>query len=314
MSIMRCCYSKISTTRPPERYIAHLHNFAALLASLFISSGFVVAQINVPDCNSTSWQWTFNSLGQNLCTVLAYMISTCNGGEFTVFQLQSGWVYFGPSGIDNANLCECSLYSACGACQQQKWVTWSQWVTNCTRTLPPSSRVPCVAAEDLLPLTCNRRAGSRTLSLLRYVFLSGFFLMSRTRTSGTPTNRIQSVTPELGPGAVLGPSGVSSSSASPTISPTPSPPPLTEGGANTGSSLSGTLGSSDEALCKCFHSQSSAALFCDPNDPTTFPGYQGALQSPATSQGPVPSHCGTGNSQANVQTSRPQGYHGLPVV
>ena len=48
--------------------------------------------------------------------------------EYTVFQLQSGWVYFGPSGIDNANLCECStvgysLYSACGACQVDQWVT-----------------------------------------------------------------------------------------------------------------------------------------------------------------------------------------------
>ena len=79
------------------------------------------------------------------------MMSTCNGGgefflllllticakgycvlisfaEYTVFQLQPGWVYFGPSGIDNANLCECStvgysLYSACGACQGQEWVT-----------------------------------------------------------------------------------------------------------------------------------------------------------------------------------------------
>jgi hypothetical protein len=30
---------------------------AALLASLFIFSAFVVAQINAPNCNSTSWQW-----------------------------------------------------------------------------------------------------------------------------------------------------------------------------------------------------------------------------------------------------------------
>ena len=30
---------------------------AALLASLFIFSALVVAQINAPNCNSTSWQW-----------------------------------------------------------------------------------------------------------------------------------------------------------------------------------------------------------------------------------------------------------------
>jgi hypothetical protein len=58
----------------------------------------------------------------------------------------------------------------------------------------------------------------------------------------------------------------------------------------------------------------------DPNDPSTFPGYQtpeyqAVPQAPATPpQGPVPSLNGTGNSLATMQTSRPQGYHGLPTV
>ncbi len=133
-------------------------------------------------------------------------------------------------------------------------------------------------------LTCNRHAGSRTLSLLRYVFLSGFFLMSRyvcqvfllrrcnhrfhnhsrTRTSGTPVNRIRSVvsivspilsfspsysltstflidSPELGPGAVIGASGVStSSSTSPTGSPMPSLP--VNHNSNTGAIVGGVVG------------------------------------------------------------------------
>jgi hypothetical protein len=65
--------------------------------------------------------------------------------------------------------------------------------------------------------------------------------------------------------------------------------------------------------CCCFDTQ-------DPNDSSTFPGYQGpgyqgVPQSPATPlQGPVPSLNGTGNSLATMQTSRPQGYHGLPTV
>jgi hypothetical protein len=57
-------------------------------------------------------------------------------------------------------------------------------------------------------------------------------------------------------------------------------------------------------------------LFFDaqnPNDPSTFPG-QGVPQTPATPQGPVPSLNGTGNSLATMQTSQPQGYHGLPTV
>ena len=53
----------------------------------------------------------------------------------------------------------------------------------------------------------------------------------------------------------------------------------------------------------------------DPNDPTTFPGYQEVPQSPATPpQGAVPSLSGTGNSLATMQTSRAQGYNGLPTV
>ena len=53
----------------------------------------------------------------------------------------------------------------------------------------------------------------------------------------------------------------------------------------------------------------------DPNDPTTFPGYQEVPQSPATPpQGAVPSLSGTGNSLATMQTSRVQGYNGLPTV
>lgn len=321
------------------------HQVAALLTSLFIVSALVVAQINVPNCNSTSWQWTFNSLGQNPCTVLGHMMSTCNGGQYTVFQLQPGWVYFGPSGIDNANLCECStvgysLYSACGACQEQEWVTWSQWVTNCTKTLPPSSFPNPVPSQIRVPHWVLLDVTNENLWNANKSYLVGD-------------------SPELGPGAVLGPSGVSTSSdTSPTGSPTLSPPvnhtntgaivggvvggvaaisiavavifylrrrrsrapsaaspgvsapqpapdeiqqPLTEEGMNAGSSLPGTssMPGTPGAPMRLY----------DPNDPTTFPVYQGALQSPATAQ--VPSHNGTGDPLASMW---PQGYHGLPAV
>ena len=74
---------------------------AAPVVSLLFFSAFGSAAISSPDC-STSWEWvrmsflecivlrlpdlmtfgvqSFNSLGQNACTVAAYMMSTCNGG------------------------------------------------------------------------------------------------------------------------------------------------------------------------------------------------------------------------------------------
>jgi hypothetical protein len=102
--------------------------------------------------------------------------------------------------------------------------------------------------------------------------------------------------------------------------------PLTEEGINTVSSLPGTSsmpgtpGAPMRLYVRAFIPDSPPCTLCahhacflpffffdtqDPNDPTTFPG---ALQPPA---GPVPSQNGTGNT---MQTSRPQGYHGLPAV
>ena len=88
----------------------------------------------------------------------------------------------------------------------------------------------------------------------------------------------------------------------------------TEGEKNTGSSLPGTSPMSPKFYVRVFicnspplllcssHVVSFAFLFCfdtqGPNDSTTFPEDQGALQSPAIRQGPVPSH------NASTQGSR----------
>ncbi|KAI0260275.1 hypothetical protein BC834DRAFT_550588 [Gloeopeniophorella convolvens] len=114
----------------------------ALHSALLLASA-ALAQINAPGC-STSWEWSFNSLGQNACTVAAYLMATCNGGSFTVPALQTGNSYTGPSGADDGNLCKCNtvvynLISACDACQGSTWITWSQFSANCTKTEPPSS-------------------------------------------------------------------------------------------------------------------------------------------------------------------------------
>ncbi|KAI0265732.1 hypothetical protein BGY98DRAFT_958853, partial [Russula aff. rugulosa BPL654] len=62
-----------------------------------------------PDCSS-DWIWSFNSLGQNPCTVAAYMFSTCHAGSFT-----------------GGDLCLCntiaySLLSACDGCKGSQWI------------------------------------------------------------------------------------------------------------------------------------------------------------------------------------------------
>src|SRR6266849_8140787 len=76
--------------------------FVPPLTSLFFFSGFAVAGLVAPDCTATDFQWvrilsflhsihwlltdlvafpqSSNSLGQNACTIAAYMFSTCHGG------------------------------------------------------------------------------------------------------------------------------------------------------------------------------------------------------------------------------------------
>jgi len=60
-------------------------------------------------------------------------------------------------------------------------------------------------------------------------------------------------------------------------------------------------------------SPTTAMKVYDPNDPTTYPGYHGV---PASTGVSVLSYDGGmgGNTPANMQTARTQGYHGLPIV
>jgi hypothetical protein len=83
---------------------------------------------------------------------------------FTIDALPPGYMYYGPNGADDSNLCKCntvaySLMSACGGCQGAEWVTydirlcyslllpgayvsaisWSEHSLHCTETLFPSS-------------------------------------------------------------------------------------------------------------------------------------------------------------------------------
>ncbi|KAF8465585.1 hypothetical protein DFH94DRAFT_782747 [Russula ochroleuca] len=336
----------------------------APLVSLLLFSGFVAAQVVAPDCSLT-WGWTFNSLDQNACTVAAYLMSTCNGGSFTINSLQPGYSYTGPSGIDDSNLCKCntvaySLISACDACQGAQWITWSEYMFNCTKVLPPSSFPNPIPSGTRVPQ---------------------WALLDVTSENNWNSNKSYAVgdSPELAPGAVLASGATVSASATGPVSPhstspresssTTPAPTHTGSSSNAGAIAGGVVGGvaaisiavaaiffflrrqqpqapsaavpgvgpfqppmdeiqrplTDNETYTAYTASSVPASslpgtpvvpmrLYDPSDPTTFPGYQGIPQSPATPEGALPSHSGTGNSLATMQTSGPQGYHGLPTV
>jgi len=129
--------------------------FAVLLTSLFFSAFAFAGVVYSPTCDVT-YEWSANSLGQNPCTVSAYLESTCAGGTFSIPALQPGSSYSGPTGSDDSDLCKCntvvySLLSACDACQGGQWLSWADYKYNCTTVLSPSSFPNPVPAGTSVP-------------------------------------------------------------------------------------------------------------------------------------------------------------------
>ncbi|KAH9991388.1 hypothetical protein BJV77DRAFT_962867 [Russula vinacea] len=323
---------------------------AVPLASLFFFSAFAFAQVNAPNCVSTSWFWAYNSLSQGPCTVLGYLMATCDSGSYNIPPLSNpGSWYYPPGSEAAADLCYCntvgySLFSACSACQNGIFFTcghvvsfstpmahilvisWSDWVTNCTKVLPPSSfpnpvpsgiRVPHWALLDVTH--CNHNA----------IQNENNWNPSESYAAGD--------TPEVLPGSLIGPSSVSTTATSLHPSSTGSSTPLPTGkSSNTGaiaggaaavpseSAMSAGVGASqsqqplsDEVVPPSSCGSPVSMKFYDPNDPTTFPMYQGRPQSQdIPSQVPMSLSIGTGSTLGNTQTSLPQtmGYHGHPTV
>ncbi|KAH9169671.1 hypothetical protein EDB89DRAFT_1908438 [Lactarius sanguifluus] len=289
-------------------------SLVVLTSLVFLAaSDLVLAQIRAPDC-SASWKWSFNSLGQNTCMIAAFLMSTCNGGAFTINALQPGYSYLGPRiDADDANPCKCNtvtynLISACDGCQGSLWTTWSEYSFNCTSTLPPS------VFPNPVPLGT---------SVPQWALVDNTFenLWNATKAY------IAGVTPELGPGSLI--SASTSGSVSPTSSASQSGASFSSssgsgsntaaiaGGVAGGVVVIGAIGVLLFYLLRRRRSQvPSAAVngmsgdktyvpgtpmkFYDPNDPSTFPEFQSLPYD--------------GNTPANAQDTRPQGYHGLPTV
>lgn len=120
------------------------------------------AQLSAPICTDSSLAWSYNSLQQNPCWIVAYLAAVCNNGAFVIPALLPQNSYSGPSGTDDSDMCKCNtvvynLISACDACQGNPWVPYSIWTNNCTdkanpgiypEPIPAGTRVPNWAYID----------------------------------------------------------------------------------------------------------------------------------------------------------------------
>ncbi|KAH9955185.1 hypothetical protein BGW80DRAFT_1396314 [Lactifluus volemus] len=302
------------------------------------------------------------SRGNGPCLVAGYLFTPCFGNSFSLGPLQPGQMYVGPS-LQQVNVesCECgtvlySLMCACGACQGGTWISWSNYIPNCTAgtldtpypyPIPDGTYVPYwallnVTAEGIWNLAESRAVGDTPetgpgMKIINDIPASSNLPSSPTASTNSPTTSTQSPTAtsssssgsggssNLGSiaGGVAG--GLVAVSAAALIlffflkrrRPQQSPPiaavyggtqqpPMdevwpqpTDGGAFVTPSLPET-----RALPMRLY---------DPDDPTTFPGYQGPDPVPkAHTQ--VPAVSNTGSTLVNMQTSQPPGYHGFPTV
>lgn len=121
----------------------------------------------------TEAQWTFNSANQSPCVVGSALAGTCVGGDFTLVDLEEGFVYLGPTAAA-ATPCRCSsvyysMLSACATCQGEDFVRWGSYSANCEtvysgvfpRPLPQGLLVPSwaylnVETEDTFNITTAR--------------------------------------------------------------------------------------------------------------------------------------------------------------
>ncbi|KAI0341920.1 hypothetical protein BDW22DRAFT_218707 [Trametopsis cervina] len=146
------------------RTLAWLSAPPALLAVLVAR---VAAQTSSAVC-MPAFGWMNNSKGQTPCLVAAYLASACDTPSVvdTVDALVPGNEYELPPG-PIATVCRCntvyySAISACAACQNGSYVTWTTWKEACVssivdqfpKDIPQDTAVPAWAFLDVT--TSNR--------------------------------------------------------------------------------------------------------------------------------------------------------------
>ncbi|KAH9973130.1 hypothetical protein BGW80DRAFT_1560735 [Lactifluus volemus] len=297
-------------------------------------------------CTLASFDWTYNSMDQSPCEVTAALANPCYDSS-PIPAIPPGYSYSGPR-VNDGITCKCStvvysLLSACAACQGGSWISWSNYIQNCSGSdlsrpyvfaIPSGTSVPYWARIDIT--------------------VKGTWDPDESRAVGD--------TPEAGPGAVINTpsaSAILSSSSKATHSPTATSS-KSGGSSNVGAIAGGIVGGivvisaiasiffflgrrkrrlgsptapvfdpTPQPLMDEVRPQSSeggpfvtpplpdsrapAIRIYDPEDPSTFPWNQGTdpvLR--ADTQVPAPSN--TGDTLADMATSPPPAYSGLPTV
>ncbi|KAH9955177.1 hypothetical protein BGW80DRAFT_1396266 [Lactifluus volemus] len=302
---------------------------SAVFTILLLFSAHVFAQVYYPDCTVVGlWDWTYNSLNQTACAVAALLQSTCNGGSYDLPALNQGSSYRGPD-VGNSDLCRCStvvysLLSACGGCQEESWISWYDYSTNCTRGQPPASsfpnpvsvgtRVPNWALIDVtvqgswnptqslavgdLPevlggeminpgtsTSISTSSSSSTSSVVTSSQTMGSATSSSTPGTGGSSSNVRAISGGIAGGLVAlsaaalitffflrrrrvqqgPPASVFDGTPQPVMGQVQSPPP------DDGAFVPPSLPAASTTPMRLY----------DPNDPTTFPGYQGTVPAHA---------------------------------
>ncbi|CAK5277655.1 unnamed protein product [Mycena citricolor] len=107
---------------------------------------------NVTTCIS-AYSWTVNAQHLTPCLVAAWLESVCLGPT-EVDAIPANTHYIGPS-TSTANLCLCStvtysLISACGACQNRTYTSWTNWTLNCA-TIQVGTFLEPVPSQVVVP-------------------------------------------------------------------------------------------------------------------------------------------------------------------
>ncbi|KAF9507623.1 hypothetical protein BS47DRAFT_1488771 [Hydnum rufescens UP504] len=202
----------------------------------------VQAQTSNVTCLPT-FNWSNNSLGQSPCLQAAWLQAQCHDGDWRVDTIPPAFQYFGPTqnnSTENACICTTVVYnlmSACGACQNRTWISWTSWSFYCVDyrnitegtynvTIPHGTAIPAWAFDlpsnhnDTFDISAAQDIGGQwilpiffnSLGLLR-------FDSDRLAPSDYPerTGSILSPTPTSTSDSLLtGSPSVTSSSSSPT--------------------------------------------------------------------------------------------------
>jgi len=231
----------------------------------------------------------------------------------------------GPFGSDfcGCNTVMYSLLSACDACQGNPWIPWSEYTSNCTILMPPSTFPNPIPPETHVPqwalidvtiegnwneneafrvgndpeqgpgtiIGSKRSLNVRAIvggvvggvALISLIIVLGFFLRWRRREAPV-AGASQPPMDEIKEPLQMDDRDMASSTEIIGSSSTPGTPAV-------------------------------PVRIYEPDESSRFSGYQGVPQTPAMPpQGDVPSLIGTGNSLSSTQTEQPQGYHDSPTV